>query len=247
MPLTSELPNELLYTAFTYLDSVELGRAGRISCRWHVVGSDSHLILQHPQVDGQFKEKIVYDMITKDANDLDYLVSLSTPIFRSLKINKTSWGRIMGAARAVSRYDWSSKYALVLPSPWPDLAACCPLWAPGGGALADWAAWNAAYNAINCASLADYLHMWRNCDFVVRGKKAYQIAECLMLLSVNQKLCREIRGAEDIPECEIPKAKLDELHDNPLIKQYIELFAEPLYLSPSNAPHGGAAPLQMHR
>ena len=82
-----------------------------------------------------------------------------------------------------------------------------------------------AGDVTNNTTLIKYLYMWKGQDAKTIGKKAYQIAECLRLLSVNQKLCRKIQEiAKDFPDCEIPEKRLDELCLNPWIKQYMELF-----------------------
>lgn len=242
MTLTSILPDELLYTAFTYLDSYQLGRSCRTSYRWHAVGSDPHLLRKHPLVDGKFKEKIVYDMITKDANDIEYLVGLSTPIFRSLKINKMTWCLIMDAARSIATYVATHQTSVAWYNVWQtageaaEHAAKNAVWyaaryvasstrARGTKYTAWYAAYEAARYAINSTALVTYLNIWRNQNAKIIGTKSYQIVECLMLISMDTKFCRAVQEvAKDLPDCELPEEKLDQLSSNPWIKQYVELF-----------------------
>ena len=280
MQLTDILPNELLYTVFTYLDSCQLGRARRTSYRWCAIGHDPYLRKQHPLVDGQFKEKMVYDMITQDSNDLEYLVGLNTVIFRALKINKMEWCLITDAAGYAARcaaIDVAGKTAsvsenapYVLPF-WRSRtasaasnAAAYPGWSAavtardtyenaawGAARDATWdatlvdtmvatsgkglAAWDIAIDAAAIATdnvawdasgntIAYYLHMWRNHTSQTIGKKACQIAECLMLISINQKFLTKIQTISKGLDCTIPEEKLDELCHNPWIKQYVELY-----------------------
>lgn len=254
MPLTDNLPDELLYTAFTYLDSVELGRMGRISHRYRVISSDSHLLQQHSRADGQFKEKIIYDMVTKDSNDmddLDYLVGLSTPILRGNKISKMAWclyvcvtrdtawdaawdvaysvtGKAASQAAAVAwaQRPWEVAWEAAGIDAWVEkLSDPVLYWTPEDAYRVNEAAWCASRDAINNTALANYLNMWKGQDAITIGKKAFQISECLMLLSIDQGFCRKIQvHAKDLPECAIPKEKLYELRSNPWIKQYIELY-----------------------
>lgn len=237
---TSILPDELLYTAFTYLDSVGLGRACRISYRWHAVGSDPYLLQKHPLVGGRFKEKIVYDMITSDSNDVDYLIGLSTPIFRALKIHQATWclytnvtwNAVVSITRDTAQYTVTTNenmWQRAWYSAWYTAALHSvrnETW---------YKAWQAALettvNAPKIHSNVDsYLHMWKDHGTLIINQKAYQIAACLVLLSANQSFCRTIQEiTKDASGCAIPEAILETYQGNPWIKQYVELFHPSLH------------------
>jgi hypothetical protein len=58
-------------------------------------------------------------------------------------------------------------------------------------------------------------------------KKVYQVAECLLLLSIDHKFCRDMREREkNLSKCTtIPPVNLEgSMKDNVWVKQYVELF-----------------------
>ena len=244
MLLTSNLPDELLYTAFTYLDIAEQGRVARTSYRWREV---SFLIRANAH---SLKEKIVYDMITTDVNDLDYLVGLSTSVLKERKINQTAWSVLINVAREVVGHSSRNAIGVAWDTEWQRH------WHAATDASID-AAWTVWCSALSVAilpplsrtmihtyinvhdaalSVADkaadddavirYLHMWRDQEPAIRGKKAYQIAECLMLVSIDRKLCRAVQEiTKDLPDRKIPEATLELLCYNPWAKQHRDLFS----------------------
>ena len=249
MTLTDKLPDELLYTVFAYLNSAQLGRVSRTSYRWCAVGNDPYLLQKHPLVDGQFKGKIIYDMITKDSNDLDYLVGLSTP---TLPVSKITWCLYTYTARLASWFsarnaiwetaDLAARNAAMTAA--VDVATNSAWYAAGVAAesvffidgqqcpIADWdTAKSMAWDIVRDAGMAaNYLHMWENHQPAIIGKKACQIAECLVLLLDNTKFYRYIQSiAKDLPDCTMSGRHLKNLRgDNPWIRQYELLYSLPL-------------------
>lgn len=219
-------------------------------------------------------------MITADANDLDYLVNLYTPIPRESeddsldKITRclfidsvlddmwymakdTAWYGAQDAVNSIwpppgsrwyyngpSRYDEgrtagdiAKKSALEVARAYSSQVPANDAWHAAKEEIEYYDAWKAQ----KYSPTIKYLHVLglnnfsaqptqRHIDIaahaVAIGKKSYQISECLILLSISRKVCRNIQKIaenllnEGYTPTSIPKAA----HAPPWVKKYSELF-----------------------
>lgn len=229
------MPNELLYTSLTYLNGGQLCRASRVSNRWHSIATDPHVMKNHPQVGGVLKEKIIHDVLAQDTTDLDYLVGLSTPFIKKSKMNCMTWCLFITAARHFARKTLSQTIGREIMG---------TVWTTARGAARD-AVWDVTGDNV----MVYYYDIYRWFVFgsgfsaitlpahtaATTANRNYRKTECLILLSIDHKLCRIVRDIlitnvkahqiQDLKaDCKIDETKLTELCGNPWIKQYIELY-----------------------
>ena len=232
MPI-QQLPDDLIDTAFTYLNSVQLYRCLRTSYRWRTIASNPYLICQLPHVDGVAKEQIMYNMISKDTNNLEYLLSLSTPIMKRLNINKrtwcisahATWSTIQGFALAAAEHCGSTVQEVKNALSHSELGQVCKV-----TRYEHWGAFSKIDNWEACVgNLNNYLGLLARGSKALRGLKAHQAAECMVMLSLEREVYQDFMAVEKELIAaryiaEIPEKHLDELSNNPWIKQYVELF-----------------------
>lgn len=225
-----QLPDELFYTAFKYLDPTELSRASRTDRRWHGIANG-------PYFNEYYKDSIRYEkvmcvMMEDNINDVDYLVGLMTPVLKSGGISKVTWTLYVTVV-VKSIYCLGKKFA--------------------SSAFCDFLGMNKAYSVSTGANarsaISDdagrthwpgngyekWLHAHLRCITIPNaeyydddGNKAHQLAEALILMSSGKHLFRQIQDIvrdKGIPDLiTLSQTTLDELKDNPWIKQYNELF-----------------------
>jgi hypothetical protein len=177
-------------------------------------------------------------MVNSPANDLDYLISRTTRVlsdrsntFNKSNINKLTWcfnitACVWAVWDATGKAERNASWDAVVDAAFDAARSSDGGWDDAGHSPFEnaWTATKVAAKALLLQFPARYYQLELNHTTDI--DKTYQIAECMILVSMDKKYFRKIQTiVRDLPECEgISQTTLDRLHNNPWIKQYVELF-----------------------
>jgi hypothetical protein len=226
-----DLPDEMIEHILTFVKDRDIGRCRQVNRRLYQIANDPHMVKRFPHitVDGSLylKEQAYFTptlrdriLTTTQTNDLEWLVSRTTPVFRevyhSTKPNMTAWFIIMATAHNLaeniacqSAHEPRRGTYYVNPFNYYNEGD----WAVAVDALTFtyevsdfWSAfsigtednvWSAAND--NIMSVAHYyfdniMDIINDLNLVPLkiGSKCYQISECMMLLAINKSLILSI-------------------------------------------------------
>jgi hypothetical protein len=265
--MLTDLPDEIIDHILTFVKERDIGRCRQVNSRLYQITNNPYLVKRFPHiyVDGSlyFKEQAYFTptlldriLITTKTNDLEWLVSRTTPIIREVfNGDMMLWGMMIDAAKYCARTSaWNSvsdTQDVAWNFAWDALFDATDDWDGARYAVLD-AVWDVdhllmdpvsdAYllkvnilNAIEHAHrvgcrMVNTFHMVTNMNITTPfliGLKCYQIHECKMLLSINKTLLSRIKDITDTHlqgiTLTLSDEVLEELKDNPWIKQYQDL------------------------
>jgi hypothetical protein len=205
-----DLPDELIEYILTFVTERDLARCRQVDRTLYIIANNPYLIKQFPHlyVHGSLylKEHAYFTptirhwiLKTHDTNDLDWLISRTTPI-----INEVFKGDMMAWALMIALYHYEDITSL--------------------GIAASYIVYNAAISQVWAAAWAEIWHsIWCNVH-IKEMTKSYQIDECIRLININTESLLRVKTNKDKHlkgvKILLSDSILQEHKHNPWIKQY---------------------------
>ena len=241
------LPTEMTQHVLHYLEPRDLSRAA-LSCT-HMQSLSLYLrqklphVIYHDTV--MLHEQFIHDMIKRPSNDMEFLVNRLTPIFREC-LDSMSWVLCVYSTFIVARdlndnllnvrgvmyrkmieAAWASNWVRTVEPAWEAINDAVYNDSETESATEEETALDsglelaidAVKDMIESYSIRSYLE---DQD----GAKYYQIAECIVLLSIDNTLCDKIRliSEEYLSLYDITPQPVRMPKRNPWITQFLELY-----------------------